>query len=66
MILHRDQGDTRVAESTILYVDDEVPALLAFASAYGDEFRIQTVQSAEEGLAFLNEHSGAPTKRNPP
>src|SRR2546430_1221668 len=40
----------------ILYVDDEVNSLKAFARAYGEEFRILTAASAQEGLKLLEAH----------
>ena len=40
----------------ILYVDDEEMALTGFVRAYGEQFRILTASSAQEGLRILREH----------
>ncbi len=39
----------------ILYVDDEEKSLKYFARAFGDQFRILTANSAQEGLKLLEE-----------
>ena len=41
----------------ILYVDDEEKSLKYFRRAFGDEFRIFTAESAEEGLRLLEQHA---------
>ncbi len=41
----------------ILYVDDEEKSLKWFTRAFGDEFRIFTAASAEEGLRLLEQHA---------
>ena len=40
----------------VLYVDDEEKSLKSFARAFGDQFRILTAPSAQEGLRLLDEH----------
>jgi two-component system probable response regulator PhcQ len=40
----------------ILYVDDEEMSLKYFARAFGDQFRILTAASAQDGLKLLEEH----------
>ncbi|HTQ51452.1 MAG TPA: hybrid sensor histidine kinase/response regulator [Candidatus Acidoferrales bacterium] len=41
----------------ILYVDDEEKSLKYFTRAFGDEFRVLTALSAEEGLKLLELHA---------
>src|SRR6266481_756145 len=41
----------------ILYVDDEELSLKAFARAFGDEFRVFTAATAQEGFKLLEEHA---------
>jgi two-component system, probable response regulator PhcQ len=41
----------------ILYVDDEEKSLANFARAFGDEFRVLTASSAQEGLKLLELHA---------
>ena len=43
----------------ILYVDDEELSLKYFTLAFGDQFRILTASSAQEGLKLLEEHQDA-------
>ncbi len=40
----------------ILYVDDEELSLRNFARAFGEQFRVLTAQSAQEGLRLLQQH----------
>src|SRR6266850_4928135 len=40
----------------VLYVDDEEKSLKSFARAFGDQFRILTAPSAQEGLKLLDAH----------
>jgi two-component system, probable response regulator PhcQ len=40
----------------ILYVDDEEKSLKYFERAFGDQFRILTAPSAQEGLRLLEQH----------
>ncbi len=40
----------------ILYVDDEEKSLRNFARAFGEQFRVLTAQSAQEGLRLLQQH----------
>lgn len=40
----------------VLYVDDEEKSLKTFARAFGDEFRILTAASAQEGFRLLQEN----------
>jgi two-component system probable response regulator PhcQ len=40
----------------ILYVDDEIQSLSLFQQAFGDEFRIFTAATAQEGLKALERH----------
>ena len=40
----------------VLLVDDEEPALRYFKRAFGDQFRILTATSADEGLTLLRQH----------
>ena len=41
---------------TVLYVDDEEKSLKNFARAYGDQFRILTAPSAQDGLKLFEKH----------
>src|SRR5882724_930298 len=41
----------------ILYVDDEEKSLKYFARAFGDEFRVFTAATAQEGVKLLEEHA---------
>jgi two-component system probable response regulator PhcQ len=41
----------------VLYVDDEEKSLKYFTRAFGDDFRVFTAISAEEGLKLLEEHA---------
>jgi two-component system, probable response regulator PhcQ len=41
----------------ILYVDDEEKSLKYFARAFGDEFRVFTAPTAQEGFKLLEEHA---------
>jgi two-component system probable response regulator PhcQ len=41
----------------VLYVDDEERSLTNFTRAYGEEFRILTATSAQEGLNLFEQHS---------
>jgi two-component system, probable response regulator PhcQ len=41
----------------ILYVDDEEKSLKYFTRAFGDEFRVLTALSAEEGFKLLEQHA---------
>src|SRR5882757_7279736 len=41
----------------ILYVDDEEKSLKYFTRAFGDEFRVLTAASAEEGFKLLEQHA---------
>jgi two-component system probable response regulator PhcQ len=41
----------------ILYVDDEEKSLKWFTRAFGDEFRVFTAASAEEGFRLLEQHA---------
>jgi two-component system, probable response regulator PhcQ len=41
----------------ILYVDDEEKSLKYFTRAFGEEFRVFTALSAEEGLKLLEQHA---------
>jgi two-component system probable response regulator PhcQ len=41
----------------ILYVDDEEKSLLSFARAFGEQFRILTAPTAQQGLKLLEEHA---------
>jgi two-component system, probable response regulator PhcQ len=41
----------------ILYVDDEEKSLKGFTRAFGDEFRVLTALSAEEGFKLLEQHA---------
>jgi two-component system probable response regulator PhcQ len=40
----------------VLYVDDEEKSLKSFTRAFGDDFRIFTAASAQEGFRLLEEH----------
>jgi len=40
----------------ILYVDDEETSLKSFARAFGDQFRILTAATAQEGFKIFEEH----------
>lgn len=40
----------------ILYVDDEEKSLRSFARAFGEQFRVLTAQSAQDGLQLLEQH----------
>ncbi len=41
----------------VLYVDDEERSLTNFTRAFGEEFRIFTATTAQEGLRLLEEHA---------
>jgi two-component system probable response regulator PhcQ len=41
----------------ILYVDDEEKSLKYFARAFGDDFRVFTAATAQEGFKLLEEHA---------
>ncbi len=41
----------------ILYVDDEEQSLTNFTRAFGDQFRILTATTAQQGLKLLEEHA---------
>src|SRR5271156_6360333 len=41
----------------VLYVDDEERSLTNFTRAYGEEFRILTATSAQEGLNLFEQHA---------
>ena len=41
----------------ILYVDDEEKSLTNFTRAFGEQFRIMTATTAQEGLKLLEEHA---------
>src|SRR5579885_164060 len=41
----------------ILYVDDEEKSLVNFARAFGEEFRVLTASSAQEGFKLLEAHA---------
>ena len=40
----------------ILYVDDEPSNLIVFEAAFDEQFNVITCQSAEEALAYLQDH----------
>src|SRR5215469_10805745 len=40
----------------VLYVDDEEKSLKYFAMAFGDQFRVFTAPSAQEGLKLVEQH----------
>lgn len=42
----------------VLYVDDEETSLRSFARAFGDDFRVLTAPTAQEGLHLLNSNPG--------
>jgi two-component system probable response regulator PhcQ len=41
----------------VLYVDDEEKSLTSFTRAFGEQFRILTATTAQEGLKILEEHA---------
>src|SRR5215510_12299968 len=40
----------------VLYVDDEEKSLKAFARAFGDNFRVLTAATAQDGLKLVEQH----------
>ena len=50
------QNDYDYKKFAILYVDDEEMSLANFARAFGDNFRILTASSAQDGLQLLELH----------
>ena len=41
----------------VLYVDDEEKSLTSFTRAFGDQFRILTATTAQQGLKLMEEHA---------